>query len=113
VPPQRLLAWRDGFLAAGQAHLAAIDEGIALLVGVMLLYRPDINRGWRVVYDGYGKVGVEETEKGEQVHYLSPMRPERPEETHAALKIDTKTYRDLQLTLLPDLEAQRLGDRQA
>ena len=64
----------------------------------MLLYRPDINRGWRVVYDGYGKVGVEETEKGEQVHYLSPMRPKRPEETHAALKIDTKTYRDLQLT---------------
>jgi hypothetical protein len=25
-------------------------------------------------------------EKGEKVHYLSPMRPERPEETHAALK---------------------------
>jgi len=44
----------------------------------MLLYRPDINRGWRVVYDGYGKVGVEETEKGEQVHYLSPMRPKGP-----------------------------------
>jgi hypothetical protein len=54
VPPQRLLAWRDGFLAAGQAHLAAIDEGTALLVG------------------------VEETEKGEQVHYLSPMRPKGP-----------------------------------
>jgi hypothetical protein len=129
VPPQRLLAWRDTFLAGGQAHLAQLEDGTApvpatrsirlgrrpiplawvlagggtillvLVLVVTLVSQPDINRGWRVVYDGYGKVGVEETETGKQVHYLSPMRPERPEETHAALKISTKTYRDLQLTM--------------
>jgi hypothetical protein len=129
VPPERLLGWRDAFLAAGEARLAQLEEGTApvpaarsvrfgrrplplpwmlagggallalLLVGAMLLYQPDIDSGWRVVYDGYGKVGVEETENGEQVHYLSPMRPERPEETHAALKITEKRYRDLQMTL--------------
>jgi hypothetical protein len=128
VPPERLLAWRDAFLAAGEARLTQLEDGtapvpaarslrfgrrspslawilaggtalLALLLVVMLLYRPNIDRGWRVVYDGYGKVGVEETEKGEQVHYLSPMRPERPEETHAALKVSTKRYRDLQMTL--------------
>lgn len=129
VPPQRLLAWRDVFLAAGEARLNQLEEGTApvpaarsdrfrrrplplawilagasallalVLVMVMLVYRPNIDRGWRVVYDGYGKVGVEETENGAPVHYLSPMRPERPEETHAALKISTKRYRDLQMTL--------------
>jgi hypothetical protein len=128
VPPNRLLAWRDAFLAAGHARLTELEDGTApvpatrsarfrrpaplawvlagggtllalLLVVVLVLGRPDIARGWRVVYDGYGKVGVEETETGEPVHYLSPMRPERPEETHAALKISTKSYRDLQLTL--------------
>jgi hypothetical protein len=129
VPPQQLLAWRDAFLAAGQERLAQLEDGgvpaptvrsvrfgrrplplawlvagsgvlLALvLVMVMLLHRPDIDRGWRVVYDGYGKVGVEETEDGEQVHYLSPMRPERPEETHAALRTTTKRHRDLELTL--------------
>jgi Domain of Unknown Function (DUF1080) len=128
VPPQRLLAWRDAFLAAGQARLAQLEEGstpipatrsirlghrsfplawaltgggilLVLVLVVTLVYQPDIDRGWRVVYDGYGKVGVEETEKGEQVHYLSPMRPERAEETHAALKITNEAHRDLQLTL--------------
>jgi hypothetical protein len=128
VPPQRLLAWRDAFLAAGQARLAQLEEGstpipatrsirlghrsfplawaltgggilLVLVLVVTLVYQPDIDRGWRVVYDGYGKVGVEETETGQQVHYLSPMRPERTDETHAALKTSTKTYRDLQLSL--------------
>jgi Domain of Unknown Function (DUF1080) len=129
VPPQRLLAWRDAFLAAGQARLAQLEDGtarvpatrsirlghhrslplawvlagggilLALVLVVTLVYQPDIDRGWRVVYDGYGKVGVEETETGEPVHYLSPMRPERPEETHAALKTSTKTYGDLQMAL--------------
>jgi hypothetical protein len=129
VPPHRLLAWRDAFLAAGEARLTQLEEGTApvpaarsvrfgrrapplawilaggstllalLLVVVMLLYRPNIDRGWRVVYDGYGKVGVEETEKGGKVHYLSPMRPERPEETHAALKTTIARHHDLQLTM--------------
>jgi hypothetical protein len=129
LPPERLLAWRDAFLAAGQARLAQLEDGaapfpatrsirlgrrplplawalagsgillLALVLVVKLVYQPDIDRGWRVVYDGYGKVGVEKAETGQQVHYLSPMRPERPEETHAALKLSTKSYRDLQLTM--------------
>ena len=62
VPPQRLLTWRDAFLAAGQDRLRQLQDG-------------------------------------KQAHYLSPMRPERPEETHAALKTTTKVHRDLQLTM--------------
>jgi hypothetical protein len=72
---------------------------VALSVAAFALHPARIDRGWRTVYDGYGKVGVEQTEDGEQVHYLSPMRPERPEETHAALKTTVKRYRDLELTL--------------
>jgi hypothetical protein len=128
VPTQRLLAWRDEFLAAGQARLKQLEEGavpvpaarslrfghrpvplawlvagggvlLAVVLVGMMLHQPDIDRGWRVVYDGYGKVGVEKAENGEQVHYLSPMRPERPEETHAALKTTTDRHHDLQLTM--------------
>jgi Domain of Unknown Function (DUF1080) len=128
IAPQQLLAWRDAFLAAGQARLTQLEDGavpgpatrslrvgrrpvplpwlvagagvlLAAVLVVMTLSQADIDRGWRVVYDGYGKVGVEETEKGGKVHYLSPMRPERPEETHAALKTTIARHHDLQLTM--------------
>jgi hypothetical protein len=132
VSPERLLGWRDAFLAAGHARLARLESDevqaparlgrrgrrslfrrghLALRLGgaaallvllssvVAVSQTPNIDHGWRVVYDGYGKVGVEETEDGKQVHYLLPMRPERPEETHAALKTTVKRYGDLELTL--------------
>jgi YD repeat-containing protein len=50
---------------------------LLLLLGVAL-YVFEIDRDWRVAYDGYGKAGVEETEDGQQVHYRSPMPPSGP-----------------------------------
>jgi Domain of Unknown Function (DUF1080) len=72
---------------------------VLLLLLVVALHVSEVDRGWRVVYDGYGEAGVEETEDGRQVHYLSPMSPQRPDETHAALKTTTRRYRDLDLSL--------------
>jgi hypothetical protein len=72
---------------------------VVLLVVVVELRTADLERGWHVVYDGYGKAGVEKTEDGKQVHYLAPGRAEQPKETHAALKTSSKRYGDLELTL--------------
>jgi hypothetical protein len=88
----------------GRHRARLLAGGVVLLLLLLLLLvvaqrRSEIDRGWRVVYDGYGKAGVEETEDGQRVHYLSPMPPERPGETHAALKTTTNRYRDLELSL--------------
>lgn len=59
----------------------------------------DISRGWSVVHDGYGKVGVEKTETGQTVHFLKPMISQSPAETHGALVTSDKAYDNLDLTL--------------
>lgn len=59
----------------------------------------DSNRGWHVVHDGYGKVGVEAADTGQMAHVLQPTISRSVDETHAALAISDASYGDLALEL--------------
>jgi len=53
---------------------------------------------WTVVFDGYGSVR-RTVAAGRLVHELAPAAARRPDETHAALVVSTRTYGDLRLSL--------------
>jgi hypothetical protein len=83
---------------------ATVLLGITSTVLVVLLVitiwsSRDLDDGWTTIHDGYGKVGVETVEDGQQVHFLSPTVAMAPEDTHAALKVKNRPLGDLQLDL--------------
>jgi hypothetical protein len=51
------------------------------------------------VHDGYGRVGVETTDEGEQVHFLAPTVADQPGNTHSALVASTESFDDIDYTL--------------
>lgn len=139
LPAETLLAWRDAFLAGGRERLealptdvdfdavprqakrrlhrtrtraiAGITVGLILVALIVLATRPaNIREGWITVHDGYGRVGVETSEEGEQVHFLSPTVADRSNDTHAALVASTQSYGDVDYTLrMRTIEQARQG----
>jgi hypothetical protein len=78
-------------------RIVAWIAGLAVLV-ILASVRADADVTWATVHDGYGAVGVETTDAGEQVRFLAPASAERSEHTHAALQATTRSYGDLELT---------------
>jgi hypothetical protein len=92
-----------GLLRRGWPRDRRVQAGAAavlfLVVVVALMPRGSIDDGWRVVHDGYGRAGVEDTEDGEVVHYLSPTVATSADATHAALLVTEEDHSDIDLTL--------------
>jgi Domain of Unknown Function (DUF1080) len=72
---------------------------LAVLLVITVWSSRNLDDGWTTVHDGYGKVGIETAEDGQQVHFLSPIVAVAPEDTHAALEVKDRPLGDLQLDL--------------
>jgi hypothetical protein len=71
---------------------------VGFVVLVFAVFRTGNHLDWTTVHDGYGAVGVETTEDGEEVLFLAPASAVASERTHAALLATTRSYSDLQVT---------------
>jgi|SRR5579859_3475570 len=75
-------------LASALASLLAAACGTAAGPG------PAAGRSWRVAYDGYGHV-AQTARPGVTRITLAPARPASPADTHAALVLSRRSWRDL------------------